>query len=126
MPAVEITVTEITRAGVEVPAYQDCDSSNNMFIAENDGTVEIEVKNADASNQTITVVANPDVFNDGLTLNNLVLTIPAGKTYRFGPFRPNSFKQDAAGANLGKMSIVPSLSGSNLQIRAFKRETARN
>lgn len=125
MPALEIPVLEITRAGAEVQAYVAADSSNGMFIAENDGTVEIEVFNDDAAPQTIEIVANPDVFNDGLTLNNLVLTIPAGETWRFGPFRPNSFKQDGGGNNLGYMTIMPSISA-DLYLRAFKRATARN
>lgn len=124
MAEVEIPVTEITRDGVQVPAYVGADTSNGHYIAENDGTVELEVKNNDAAPQTVTIVASPDVFNDGLTLNNLVLTIPAGKTYRFGPFRPNTFKQDAGGANLGRMSLT--VSDADLELRAFKRETARN
>lgn len=124
MAQVEIPVTEITRAGVEVPSYVGADTSNGHYIAENDGTVELEVKNNDAATQTVTVVANPDVFNDGLTLNNLVLSIPAGKTYRFGPFRPNSFKQDGGTTNLGLMYLT--VSDADLELRAFKRETARN
>lgn len=117
----QIPVTTIDRDGVEVPAYTTSDATNDHYIAANAGDVELEVKNENASPQTVTVVANPSVFNDGLTLNDLVLTIPAGKTYMFGPFRPNTFKQDAA----GMMYLNPSVS-TDLKIRAFKREQARN
>lgn len=117
---VEIPLTEVTRAGVEVPVDQAADISNFNYIVENNGDVEFEAFNDDAGVQTVTVIANPNVFNDGLTLNNLVLSIPAGETWKFGPFRPNSFAQDAAGA------IYLNASSASIYFRAFKREQARN
>jgi len=117
---VEIPVTEVTRAGVEVPAYVAADTSNQHYVDENAGDVEIEVFNNDAAPQTITVVANPNVFNDGLTLLDLELTIPAGEVWRFGPFRPNTFRQDPGGG------FYLNASDTDLNIRAFKREQARN
>lgn len=117
---VQVPVTEITRAGVLVPAYVTADISNQHYVPENDGSVELEVKNNDAAPQTMTVVASPTVFNDGLTLNNLVVTIPAGETWRFGAFRVNTFKQDDT---TGGFYI--NFSDADMQVRAFKRAQER-
>lgn len=121
MPRTTIAVTEVVRAGVEVQAFVACDQANGMQILENAGDVEIEVANAGGSDQTITILANPDLVTDGLTVNDLVLTVPYGETWKFGPFRPNSFRQDINGL----MYLDPSTS-TNFTIRATKRETARS
>lgn len=118
---VEIPVTEITRDGVQVPAQVTSDATNDHFIAENDGTVELEIENVGASDHTVTVKANPTLDVDGLAVGDLVLTIPYGETWKFGPFRPNSFRQDAS----GMMHLDPSAS-TDLKFRAFKRQSAFN
>lgn len=119
MARTTLAVTTVVRAGVEVQAFVACDNVNGMAILVNEGNVEIEVSNAGGSDQTVTIAANPNLLNDGLTVNNLVLTVPYGKTYKFGPFKPNSFRQDAN----GKMHLDFS-TGTSFTIRATKRETA--
>lgn len=118
MARTTIAVTEVVRAGVEVQAFVACDLANGMQILVNDGDVELEVDNAGGSDQTITIAANPNLNTDGLTVNDLVLLVPYGKTYKFGPFKPNSFRQDA----VGLMYIDPS-TATSFTIRATKRES---
>lgn len=114
MPRVEIPVTEITRAGVAPPAQTDADATNDHYIAENDGRVLIEIVSSDAGEQTVEVVPNPSLTADGLTIDNLVITIPAGATRVCGPFRTTTFKQDAS----GMMHLNPSVS-TTLKFRAY-------
>jgi len=119
MPRTALAVTEVVRAGVEVQAFVACDNVNGMYIAANDGDVEIEVANAGGSDQTVTITPNPSLLNDGLTVASLVLTVPYGKTYKFGPFKPNTFRQDTNG-----MMYLDFSTGTSFTIRATKRLTA--
>lgn len=117
-----IIVPEVVREGTEVQAFVACDNVNGMKFYGNDtGDIEIEVANAGGSDQTVTVVANPDLSTDGLTVNNLVLTVPYGKTYKFGPFRPNSFKQSAD----SNATYLDFSTGTSFTIRVTKRQSAR-
>lgn len=116
MPRTTLAVTTVTRAGVAVQAFVACDAANGMQILQNAGDVEIELTNSGAADKTVTIVANPNLNTDGLTVNNLTLTVPYGFTYKFGPFRPNSFRQDAVGLMYLNFS-----SGTDFTIRATKR-----
>jgi hypothetical protein len=118
MARTTLAVTEVTRAGVAVQAFVACDQANGMQVLANIGDVEIELDNSGASDKTVTVVANPTLNTDGLTVNSLVLTVPYGFTYKFGPFKPNSFRQDASG-----LLYLDFSSGANFTIRATKRVT---
>lgn len=119
MARTTLAVTEVVRAGVEVQAFVACDNVNGMQILANAGDVEIEVANAGGSDQTVTISPNPNLLNDGLTVSPLVLTVPYGKTYKFGPFKPNTFRQDIDG-----LMYLDFSTGTSFTIRATKRETA--
>lgn len=119
MPRVEIPVTDIVRSGIEAGAVAAVasDATENHFVDANDGRVFLEVENQNAGAQTVEVLPNPSVGGtyDGLTIEPLVLTIPAGETWLFGPFRALTFQQDATGT----MHIDPSIS-TDLLFRAYR------
>jgi len=112
---VQIPVTDFVRAGVSPPAQTDGDAVNKHYIAGNDGQIVIEVASSDAGAQTVTVKANPDLDTDGLIVSDLVLSVPAGQTKWFGPFKVQTFKQ-----NTNKdMYLDPSVS-TTLKFRAYR------
>ena len=113
-----LSVTEVTRDGVAVQSFVACDNVNGMEITTNDGDMEIEVTNSGGSDQTVTVAANPNLNTDGLTVSDLVLTVPYGTTYKFGPFKPNTFRQDSVG-----LMYLDFSTGTSFTIRATKRAT---
>lgn len=122
---VEIPIVEVVREGVLAGAATSSDAANGHFLAANDGDVELEVWNDSGTAQSVLVHSNPSLMSDGLTVVDLVLTVPSGATAgdpaKYGPFRPNTFKQDVN----GMMYLDPSVS-TDLKIRAFKRAQARN
>lgn len=119
----EIPVTEIVRAGTEAGAVAQitADATNDHFITANDGRVFLEVASTDGGAQTVDIVANPTPGGtfDGLTIDPLTLSIPAGETWFFGPFRPYTFQQDSS----GMMHINPSVS-TTLKFRAYQLPAA--
>jgi hypothetical protein len=121
MPRVEIPVTEIVRAGVAPPAQVNGDATNDHFIDDNDGTLFIEVVSSDGSPQTVSVQPNPGYNADGLTVSALSLSVPAGATRLFGPFKPNTFNQDTVNKRL---HVDPSVS-TNLKFRCYRFSAAR-
>ena len=114
----QLTVTEVVRAGVAQPAEQNSDATNNHYIESTDADDcwWMEVRNANASSQTVTVVANPSLSSDGLTVSNYSNTIAAGATETMGPFRLATFKQ-AADSN--RVYINPSVT-TDLKFRVYK------
>ena len=115
----QLTVTEVTRAGVARPAQQSSDATNDHYIASTDTadyTWWMEVENTDASPQTVTVIANPDLSADGLTVSDYTNTIAAGVTEVMGPFRYKTFRQ-ATDSN--RIYIDPSVT-TNLKFRVYK------
>lgn len=117
MPRVDIPVTDITTAGVAAPSLTNGDATNDHSVTGGaDGRTYIEVVSSDAGSQTVEIVPNPNLFvPDGLTLSNLVVTVPAGATRFFGPFRTSTFKQDADNT----LYLNPSVSN-NLDFRAWR------
>jgi hypothetical protein len=119
MPRVEIPVTDLARSGVRVDNVTQtvADATNDMYIESNDGRVFIEIENENAGSQTVEVEPNPVPGGqfDGLSIENLVLTIPASQTLMFGPFREYTFAQDSA----GMMHLNPSIS-TDIKFRAFR------
>lgn len=113
-----IPVTDILREGIEAGAVAQvtADATNDHYIAVNDGRVFLEVASTDAGVQTVEIEPNPSPGGtfDGLTIANLVLTVPAGETWLFGPFKTYTFQQDAD----GMMHINPSVS-TTLKFRAY-------
>lgn len=117
MPRVELTVTEVVREGVRVDnvAQQSSNATDDHYIEENNGDVWIEIENENVASQTVAIEPNPTITADGLTVDPLLLTVPAGQTWLFGPFRQSTFKQDAS----GMIHANPSVS-TDLKIRVFK------
>lgn len=119
MPRVVIPVTEILRAGIQAGAVAQvtADATNDHYIAVNAGDVFLEIASTDGGVQTVDVVPNPAPGGtyDGLTITPLSLSIPAGQTWLFGPFRPYTFQQDTD----GMMHLNPSVS-TTLKFRAYK------
>lgn len=115
----QLTVTEVVRAGVAPPAQQSSDATNDHYIASTDTadyTWWMEVENQNAGDQTVTVVSNPDLSSDGLTVSDYTNTITAGATELMGPFRYKTFRQ-ASDSN--RIYINPSVS-TDLKFRVYK------
>jgi hypothetical protein len=116
MPRVAIPVNEIVREGLAQPAQVTADATNDHYIAGNDGQVFIEVVSTDASPRTVTVHPSPSAQADGLTIAPLVLTVGAGATEYFGPFKPSTFNQEQVARQIW---LDPSVS-TTLKFRAYK------
>lgn len=114
----QIPVTTITRAGATPPSQTTADATNNHYIEGTDNTGEwfLEVISSDAGSQSVTVVANPNLSSDGLTVSNLSITIAAGVTRLCGPFKPNTFKQPS---DSNRVYVNPSVS-TTLKFRAYR------
>lgn len=91
MPRTALTVTAITRTGVTQPAQQAGDVANGNSIAGNDGRIFLEIKNDDASTQTVTFLTPGTV--DGLAIADLVISFAAGDMKLVGPLAPGTFNQ---------------------------------
>jgi hypothetical protein len=114
----QLTVTEVVRAGVAQPAEQSSDATNDHYIdaADADDVWWMEVRNANAGDQTVEVVANPSLSSDGLTVSNYSNTIAAGATETMGPFKLSTFKQPS---DSNRVYINPSVS-TDLKFRVYK------
>ncbi len=91
-----VPITEIVRSGATPPSATVADATNDHYFTGNDGRVYLEIVSTDAGAQTVTVKAAPTFSADGLTVGDLVISIPAGATRRAGPFRVSTFKQNAS------------------------------
>lgn len=114
----QLTVTEVVRAGVSQPAEQSSNATDDHYIASTDADDVwwMEVRNANASPQTVEVVANPSLSSDGLTVSNYSNTIAAGVTEVMGPFRFSTFRQTA---DSNRVYINPSVD-TDLKFRVYK------
>lgn len=112
----QIPITDIARAGIAPPSQVTADATNKHYVDSQAGDVFLEIISTDGSSQSVVVEANPALSNDGLTVSNLTLTIPAGATRLCGPFRKTSFRQSA---DLDRMYVNPSVS-TTLQFRAYR------
>jgi hypothetical protein len=116
MPRVEIPVTTVDRDGVTQPALTNGDATNDHFITGGaDGLTLVEIVSSDAGAQTVEVPPNPSLTVDGLTVGNLSIAVAAGVTVVAGPFRTNTFKQDASNT----LWLNPSVSNT-LDFRAYR------
>lgn len=116
MPRVEITVTAIARDGSTQPAVTNGDATNDHYVTGGaDGLTILEIVSSDAGAQTVEIPPNPSLTVDGLTVGNLSIAVAAGDTVLAGPFRTNTFKQDASNT----LYVNPSVSGT-LDFRAYR------
>ena len=119
MARTNIPITEVVRAGAEQSAQTNSDMTNGMVFTPNDGTIFLEVENTDSVDHTFDVVASPTYTADGLVVSNLVLTVPAGEVWDFGPFKVATFRQNIN----GDVYINPSVN-TQLKFRATQRTPA--
>lgn len=120
MPRVDIPVTEVDISGVAQPSQTTADATNDHSITGGaDGRTIIEIVSSDAGSQTVEIVPNPSLFvADGLTINNLSITVAAGATSYAGPFRTSTYKQDTDNT----LYLNPSVS-TTLKFRAYRAPT---
>lgn len=109
-----IVVTDIVRAGA-TPITQTTADSTNKHQFTNDGNVYLEIVSTDGSSQTVVIEVNPSFTADSLVVSNLTVTVPAGATRLAGPFRVQTFRQDATGLTF----VNPSVS-TTLKFRAWR------
>ena len=117
MPRVEITVATVSRSGVAPGTQHNADATNDHYIANNDGRIWLEIVSTDGSDQTVTF--ETPVTVDGLNLEDVVVTIPAGTTRLVGPFPTPTFNQTTPAADVNKVFVNPSVS-TTLKFRGFK------
>lgn len=115
----EIVVTDITRDGVAQGSQRTGDATNDHFATGGaDGRTMLEIVSSDAGAQTVEVVPNPSLTADGLTVDNLSIAVAAGATVYAGPFRTNTFTQNAT----NDLYVNPSVS-TTLKFRAYRLPT---
>lgn len=84
MSATPIALNTITRAGIVSATALACDVANGNVLNGNTGTCWIELTNTDAAPRTVNFTI-PGAF-DGVSHSPKPATIPAGATWRFGPW----------------------------------------
>jgi hypothetical protein len=102
--------------GVARPSQTSSDSTNDMYLTGNDGTVMLEVENQNASTQTVDFLLSPSFLQglDGTTATQTE-SISASGVRILGPFATGKFSQNAA----GEVHFNPSVT-TDLKFRAFK------
>lgn len=84
MPRVELTRTQISRAGVVPAAEQDSDATNNHYFVDN-GRTFLLVRNANAGAQTVTIEI-PGEVDAGINNADRSVSINAAASKYIGPF----------------------------------------
>lgn len=115
---VRLSPVDIVRPGVEVSAGTPVDWYNGHVFA-NDGAVFLELENIGGTEGTVDVLVSPE-FSSDVTVGNLVLTIPAGETWKFGPFKPRTFNQGLS----GDVWLDPH-PGATMKIRVYRMANVR-
>lgn len=100
--------------GVAQVAVVNGDATNDHYLTGNDGRVVLQVVSSDAGVQTVTVKRAP-AFLAGVTLEDEVISIPAGETWNLGPFPSDEFNQNSS----GDVYFDPSVSNT-LDFRAYR------
>lgn len=98
MARTELTVTRISRSGVEVAGVAGT-ADGHMF--KNDGNVLLRIANGDVSPRTVTIPTPATV--KGLTVEDISIAIPASDRVYIGPFPTGLFNQ--TGADAGKVYV---------------------
>lgn len=89
VPIVSVDPSTTLFTGVDEGSQVTGDTVNGHYITPNDGSVTLECQNTDSSSHTVTII--PQRLTLGMSLQNLVITIPANKTYLIGPFNTGVF-----------------------------------
>ena len=114
MARTAISVTVPTRAGIAQPATQNSDHTNGMYIPTNNGKIFLEVKNNNASTQTIAFPFKPSATIDGVSPADKSVSITASSTVVIGPFPTAYYNQTD-----GSVYVNPSVD-TDLKIRAYQ------
>jgi hypothetical protein len=91
MAATALTVTDISRSGV-IPTLAAANVDGHLLP--NTGREFVMVTNGDASPHTVTAAITKTV--DGVTPAGKQITIAAGATKLFGPFKPEEYNNASA------------------------------
>jgi hypothetical protein len=110
-----IETTAIARAGVSPGNQRTADATNKHYVEYAPGNMFVEVVSTDASPQNVTFKIGDAFTTDGLTVSDLVISIPAGGTQLIGPFRPKTFSQTL---NANQLWVDPAVS-TTLKFRAY-------
>lgn len=92
-----LTVTEITRAGVDVVGVAPTAVTGDEWL--NTGRELIEIKNGSGAPITVTldIKGTIDAGAGGLAITDRSVTIAAGVTKAMGPFPPGIYNDSATG-----------------------------
>lgn len=105
MAATLLTVTTMTKAGVNMPGQVTGSGSNIPYRFQNDGMTLVEVENLNAAGRVLTILAQAQI--GGYAVANLAITVPATSKRWIGPFRPDIYNiQSGANAGQVELSIV--------------------
>jgi hypothetical protein len=85
VPRIQIPVTQLSRAGVTLPAVTTGNATDNHYVV-NDQNVGLIIENTGAVDRTVTFYTVKSI--DGLTAPTRVETLTAGQEQGFGPFDP--------------------------------------
>lgn len=84
MPATELTLHTITRAGAAEPAKPAVDVANGNQLSNNNGRIWLALTNPGGAAKTITAAYVSGV--DGSAAGGKTYSVPAGVTRLWGPF----------------------------------------
>lgn len=94
MPRTAIAIVTVPRnGGVNLGAGTAGDAANDHSLANDLENVKLLAKNTGAGAQTLTIVTAYTV--DGLAVDDVSQSIPAGETWEFGPFPKSIYGQPA-------------------------------
>lgn len=116
MPRVEIPVTTITRLSVNPGSQIDADSTNDHYIADNDGRTWVEIVSSAVATESV-IFETPYTL-DGLSLEDHPVYVGPGATRLAGPFPISTFNQTGSGDE-NKLFLNPSVS-TTLKFRAYR------
>lgn len=112
MARTPIPITQLTASGVELPAATAGNSSEGNSLAETDGTIILEVTNADASaTHAFTIKATGSV--GAYPAADEVITVGKSKTVLVSGLSPQAVKQPTGLVNIEATSA-------ELKFRAFR------
>lgn len=114
MAATALTVTDISRSGI-VPTLAAANADGHLLL--NTGSEFVMVTNADAAPHTVSAAITKQV--DGVTPAAKQITVAAGATKLFGPFKPEEY-------NNANGQVALSFDGvTSLTIQALRLTTVR-
>lgn len=96
-----VTTQMITREGLALPEPMATPTPDGDVV--DAGRVALLVENVGASPQIVTVHAT--VAQDGLDLEDLIVSVPAGEAMLVGPFPARTFAQPISSPDAGRVYV---------------------